>query len=70
MSPSCHTQSNDFERSKKIPQTSLVDCNQKIYKFQAVLREVGIHENQKVWTQTDQNKVNYSLQDTQKLNWK
>ena len=32
----------------KYPWHLLVDYNQKIYKFHAVLREVDIHKNQKV----------------------
>ena len=53
MSSSYHTLLNAFERSKKITWYLSVDYNQKIYKFHAVLREVDIHKNQKVWTPTD-----------------
>ena len=37
---------------RKYPWHLLIDYNQKSYKFDAVLREVDTHKNQKVWTQT------------------
>ena len=51
-----------FEISKKISLTSSggLQSKEKIYKFYAVLREVDIHENQKVYTKTDNDKGNYS----------